>query len=49
MAFTIYSLCAITSLISSWLLARAYRRTKSRLLLWSGISFVGLAMNNIVL
>lgn len=49
MAIAIYSLCAITSLISSWLLARAYRRTRSRLLLWSAISFAGLALNNLAL
>jgi hypothetical protein len=49
MAIAIYSLCAITSLISSWLLSRAYWRTKSRLLLWSAISFAGLALNNLTL
>ncbi|HEY2246152.1 MAG TPA: DUF5985 family protein [Bradyrhizobium sp.] len=49
MAIAIYSLCAITSLISSWLLSRAYWRTRSRLLLWSAISFAGLALNNLAL
>lgn len=49
MAIAIYSLCAITSLISSWLLTRAYWRTRSRLLLWSAISFAGLALNNLAL
>jgi hypothetical protein len=49
MAIAIYSLCALTSLISSWLLSRAYWRTKSRLLLWSAISFAGLALNNLTL
>ena len=49
MAIAIYSLCAITSLISSWLLSRAYWRTKSRLLLWSAISFAGLTLNNLAL
>jgi hypothetical protein len=49
MAIAIYSLCAITSLISSWLLSRAYWHTRSRLLLWSAISFAGLTMNNLAL
>jgi Family of unknown function (DUF5985) len=49
MAIAIYSLCAITSLISSWLLTRAYWRTRSRLLLWSAISFAGLTLNNLAL
>ena len=49
MAIAIYSLCAITSLLSSWLLSRAYWRTKSRLLLWSAISFAGLALSNLAL
>lgn len=49
MAIGIYSLCAMTSLISCWLLTRAYRRTRSRLLLWSAISFAGLALNNLAL
>jgi hypothetical protein len=49
MAIAIYSLCAITSLISSWLLSRAYWRTRSRLLLWSAISFAGLTLNNLAL
>jgi len=49
MAIAIYTLCALTSLISSWLLSRAYWRTRSRLLLWSAISFAGLALNNLAL
>ncbi len=49
MAISIYSLCAITSLISGWLLTRAYLRTRSQLLLWSAISFAGLALNNLAL
>jgi heme A synthase len=49
MAIAIYSLCAITSLISSWLLSRAYWRSRSRLLLWSAISFAGLTLTNLTL
>jgi hydrogenase/urease accessory protein HupE len=49
MAEIIYSLCAITSGLCAWLLAAAYRTTKSRLLLWSSIAFAGLALNNMAL
>jgi heme A synthase len=49
MAIAIYSLCAITSLISCWLLSRAYWRSRSRLLLWSAISFAGLTLTNLTL
>ena len=49
MAIAIYSLCAITSLISCWLLSRAYCRSRSRLLLWSAISFAGLTLTNLTL
>jgi hypothetical protein len=45
----IYLLCAITSLICMFLLARAFLRTRSRLLFWSALCFVGLALNNILL
>ncbi len=42
----VYSLCFITSGICAWLLLRAYARTHTRLLLWSGGAFVCLAINN---
>jgi hypothetical protein len=45
----IYLLCAVTSLICLVLLARGYARTGVRLLLWSSICFVGLALNNLLL
>ncbi|MGE3474438.1 MAG: DUF5985 family protein [Rhodospirillaceae bacterium] len=45
----IYLLCAVTSLICLFLLARGYARTGVRLLLWSSICFVGLALNNFLL
>jgi hypothetical protein len=31
------------------LLLRGYRRSRTRLLLWSGLCFLGLAFNNVVL
>lgn len=49
MAGVIYTLCAITSGLCAWLLAAAWRSTRSRLLLWSSIAFAGLALNNLAL
>ena len=39
-------LCAVTALVCAWLLLRAYGRSHYRLLLWSGICFVGFTVNN---
>lgn len=49
MAFTIYSLCTLTSLACAWLLLAGYRRTGHRLLFWSGTSFVAMTVNNLFL
>lgn len=49
MAETIYSLCTLTSLACAWLLLRSYRRTGHRLLFWSGLCFVGMTLNNLLL
>jgi len=49
MAVTIYTLCALTALLCAYLLIQAYLRNRSRLLLWSGLCFAGLTLNNIVL
>jgi len=46
---TIYMLCVITSLLCTWLLARAYQRGRTRLLAWSALCFAFLAVNNLVL
>jgi hypothetical protein len=48
MAETIFALCALTSLGCAGLLLRSYRTTRARLLLWSSVCFVGLAVNNIL-
>jgi len=48
MGEVIYSLCALTSLLCAWLLLQAYGRSAYRLLLWSGLCFVGLTANNIL-
>ena len=49
MAAIIYSLCAVAAAICAVLLLQAYRRGGYRLLLWSGLCFVGLTLNNILL
>ena len=49
MAFTIYSLCTLTSLACAWLLLASYRRTGFRLLFWSGWSFAAMTVNNLFL
>lgn len=49
MARLIYVLCAITSLVCTYLLLRGYVRTRARLLLWSGLCFAFLTLSNIVL
>jgi hypothetical protein len=42
----VYSLCFLTSAICAALLFRSYIRTRTRLLLWSALAFVCLAVNN---
>lgn len=49
MAAVIYSLCALTALMCTYLLLQAYRRSRSRLLFWSGLCFAGLTANNLLL
>ncbi len=49
MAALIYLLCAATALICTGLLIRAYLRSRYRLLLWSGLCFAGLSLNNLLL
>ncbi len=48
-AETVYVLCSLTSIACALLLLRGYVRTRVRLLLWSGLCFVGLTMNNVLL
>ncbi len=49
LATAIYVLCALTSMICAALLLRGYSQSRVRLLFWSGLCFVGLALNNILL
>lgn len=49
MAEIVYLLCALTSLFCAVLLFRSYRRQRTRLLMWSTLCFIGLAINNLLL
>ena len=49
MAETVYLLCAATSVACAWLLLRGFLKNRTRLLFWSSICFMGLALNNILL
>ncbi len=44
----IYLLCAATSLVAAGLLLRQYRVSRSTLLLWSFVGFLGLSANNVL-
>jgi hypothetical protein len=45
----VFVLCALTSLACAVLLLRGYFRTRARLLLWTGLCFTGLCINNVLL
>jgi hypothetical protein len=49
MATAVYILCALTSLACAVLLLRAYGQRGVRLLLYSGLAFVGFAIGNTML
>jgi hypothetical protein len=44
-----YVLCALTSLACALLLLRAWRTQRVQLLLWSGLCFTGMFLNNVLL
>ena len=48
MAALIYGLCALSALLCTVLLLQAFRRSGYRLLLWSGLCFTGLTLNNLL-
>lgn len=48
MAAIIYALCALTASVCAWMLLRTYARNRYRLLLWGGLCFVGLTLNNVM-
>lgn len=45
----VYLLCAVTSVVCTCLLFYNYRKSRSQLLFWSAICFLGLSINNILL
>lgn len=49
MTEAVYILCALTSAMCAVLLLRAWRRNPMRLLLYSGLCFLWLALNNAIL
>ena len=49
MNLLIYGLCALTSLACAFLLLRGHALTGFRILLWSGLCFLGLTANNVLL
>lgn len=49
MSQAVYILCAITSLVCTVLLVRAYRQNRVPLLFWSGLCFLGLTVENFML
>lgn len=49
MAELVYLLCAATSIMCAVLLLRGYRASRTRLLFWASLCFLGLALNNILL
>ena len=49
MIAVVHVLCALTSGLCALLLARAFFRTRARLLLWSALCFTGMALQNVLL
>jgi hypothetical protein len=48
-ADVVYVLCALTSILCSVLLFRAWRGSGAKLLFWGALCFIGLALNNVLL
>ena len=49
MSETIYTLCAVTSILCALLLFRGWLQTRTKLLFWSALCFAGLAGTNFML
>lgn len=45
----VYILCALTALACAILLLRGFSRSRTRLLLWCGVFFVAMALENTIL
>jgi uncharacterized protein DUF5985 len=48
-AEAVYALCALTSILCAVLLLRGYLATRTRLLFWASLCFVGFALNSVLL
>jgi hypothetical protein len=48
-AEAVYLLCAATSIVCGVLLLRGYHISKTRLLFWASLCFLGFAVNNVFL
>jgi hypothetical protein len=46
MASIVYALSTLTCIACAYLLLRSFKKNGTRLLLWSGLCFIGLAVNN---
>jgi hypothetical protein len=46
---SVYLLCFLTSAACAVLLARSYRRSRARLILWTALCFALLTVNNLLL
>ena len=46
---SVFLLCAATCLLCAVMLFRGYRRSRVRLLFWSGLCFAGLMIDNLML
>ncbi|HME60552.1 MAG TPA: DUF5985 family protein [Candidatus Binatia bacterium] len=49
MSHIFYGLCALAALFCTVLLLRAYFHNRYRLLMWGGLCFLGLTLNNALL
>ena len=49
MAVIVYLLCGLTSAGCAALLLREYRRSRSRLLLWTSLAFITLTVSNVLI
>ncbi|MDQ3388900.1 MAG: DUF5985 family protein [Gemmatimonadota bacterium] len=49
MEIFVYALCALTSILCAGLLLKGFAESRTPLLLWAGLCFVGLAVNNVIL
>lgn len=49
MGEAVYILCFLTSAAVALLLLRAYARARKRILLWSGVGFIFICLNNLFL